>query len=125
MAKLICRGNEIGFTILPWREDGLHDLLIKKPSDYVLGYVTRNRKFRYTESGKSIEVDDHWTLDILKEFPYIEEEGQWIVYTCSPEKTKDKFDLYDGVCLMIDNWDIWSVTGKNSKVAVVTSFEIC
>jgi len=124
MAKLICRGKEINFTILQWGDDDLEYLLIKNPSDYVLGYVTRERKFRYTESGKETEVDDHWTLDILKEFPYIEDEGPWIVYTCSPEETKDTFNLCDGVCLTFENWDIWSVKGKKSKVAVVTSSEI-
>ena len=125
MAKLICRGKEINFTILQWGEDDLHDLLIKNPSDYVLGYVTHERKFRYTESGKETEVDDHWTLDILKEFPYIEDEGPWIVYTCSPEEAQLAFSkIVTNEALYIHNWDTWSIAGKESKVAVVTSFEL-
>jgi len=125
MATLICRGKEINFTILQWGDDDLEYLLIKNPSDYVLGYVTRERKFRYTESGKETEVDDHWTLDILKEFPYIEDEGPWIVYTCCPEEAQLSFLKISssGEALHIHNWDTWSIAGKESKVAVVTSYE--
>jgi hypothetical protein len=51
----------------------------------------------------------------------------WIVYNCSPEKTCKEFSKILGDCgtyLHINNWDIWSVEGKESKVAVITSWEI-
>jgi hypothetical protein len=128
MAKLICRGSDIGFTILPYTEgdkDSLQDELLENPSDSVLGYVTCSRKFRYTESGKVTEVGDHWALDILNEFPYIEEDGPWIVYTCCPEHAQDAFTKIGGdEVLQIHNWDTWSIAGKEANVAVVTSFEI-
>jgi len=128
MAKLICRGNDLGFTILPYSEndkDLLEEELLENPSDDVLGYVTCSRKFRYTESGKVTEVGDHWALDILNEFPYIEEDGPWIVYTCCPEHTQDAFHKIGGdEVLQIHNWDTWSIAGKEANVAVVTSFEI-
>jgi hypothetical protein len=128
MAKLICRGNDLGFTILPYSEgdkQSLQDELLENPSDDVLGYVTCSRKFRYTESGKVTEVGDHWALDILNEFPYIEEDGPWIVYTCCPEHAQDAFHKIGGdEVLQIHNWDTWSIAGKEANVAVVTSFEI-
>jgi hypothetical protein len=127
MAKLICKGDDLGFTILP--HDSISAIvekeLLENPSDKVLGYVTRERKFRYTESGKVTEVNEHWSLDILEEFPYVEQDGPWIVYTCSPEDTQVAFHKIGGnEVLHINNWDTWSITGKESNVAVVTSFEI-
>jgi hypothetical protein len=128
MAKLICKGNDIGFTILPYTEGDKQSLqaeLLENPSDSVLGYVTCSRKFRYTESGKVTEVGDHWALDILNEFPYIEEDGPWIVYTSCPEHTQDAFTKIGGdEVLQIHNWDTWSIEGKEGKVAFVTSYEI-
>ena len=128
MAKLICRGSDIGFTILPYTEgdkDSLQDELLENPTDEVLGYVTSSRKFRYTESGTVTEVGNHWSLDILNELPYIEEDGPWIVYTCCPEHTQDAFHKIGGdEVLNIHNWDTWSIEGKDGKIAVVTSFEI-
>jgi hypothetical protein len=128
MAKLICRGSDIGFTILPYSEsdkDSLQDELLENPTDEVLGYVTSSRKFRYTESGTVTEVGNHWSLDILNELPYIEEDGPWIVYTCCPEHTQDAFHKIGGdEVLNIHNWDTWSIEGKEGKIAVVTSFEI-
>jgi hypothetical protein len=127
MAKLICKGDDLGFTILP--HDSISAIvekeLLENPSDKVLGYVTRERKFRYTESGKVTEVNEHWSLDILEEFPYVEQDGPWIVYTCSPEDAQVAFHKIGGnEVLHIHNWDTWSITGKESNVAVVTSFEI-
>jgi hypothetical protein len=127
MAKLICRGSDLGFTILPYSgsNNKLQEELIDNPADEVLGFVTRERRFRYTESGTITEVGSHWSLDILSEIPYIEEEGPWIVYTCCPEHTQDAFTKIGGdEVLQIHNWDIWSIEGKEGKVAVVTSFEI-
>jgi hypothetical protein len=127
MAKLICRGSDIGFTILPYSESNnkLQEELIDNPSDSVLGFVTRERRFRYTESGTITEVGSHWSLDILSELPYIEEEGPWIVYTCCPEHAQDAFTKIGGdEVLQIHNWDTWSIEGKEGKIAVVTSWEI-
>ena len=133
MAKLISRGDEIGFTILPYSLDTpIYQELINHPSDYVLGYVTHNkqtgeRKFTYTEAGCVTEVNNHWSLTILKEFPYCENDGPWIVYSCTPENTKLEFGKIIGKyheCLHIHNWDTWAVEGKNSKVVVVSSWEM-
>ena len=127
MAKLICRGSDIGFTILPYSgsNNKLQEELIDNPADEVLGFITRERRFRYTESGTITEVGSHWSLDILSELPYIEEEGPWIVYTSCPEHTQNAFTRIGGdEVLQIHNWDIWSIEGKEGKVAVVTSFEI-
>ena len=127
MAKLICRGSDIGFTILPYSgsNNKLQEELIDNPADEVLGFVTRERRFRYTESGTITEVGNHWSLDVLSELPYIEEEGPWIVYTCCPEHAQDAFTKIGGdEVLQIHNWDTWSIEGKEGKVAVVTSWEI-
>jgi hypothetical protein len=131
MATLVSRGADIRFTILPYSLDTpIQEELISHPSDYVLGYVTHTietgeRKFIYTESGGLTDVEDHWSLAILKEFPYIEQNGPWIVYNCSPEKAKSAFGkILSGESLHIDNWDIWSVKSKDAKVAVITAWEI-
>jgi hypothetical protein len=132
MAKLLCKGEDIGFTILPYSLDTpVQEELLGHPSDYVLGYITYNndtgdRTFTYTESGKLVEAD-HWSLSILKEFPYCEQNGPWIVYRCSPAKTKSEFGKILEMThesLHIENWDTWSVEGKDAKVVVVTSWEI-
>jgi hypothetical protein len=132
MAKLISRGDAIGFTILPYMLDTpIKQELINHASDYVLGYVTFNKesgelKFTYTESGCVTEANNHWSLTILKEFPYCEQEGPWIVYSCSPENTKLEFGKIIGKyheSLHIHNWDTWAVEGKNSNIVVVTSWE--
>ena len=131
MAKLISRGEDIRFTILPYSlTTPIQQELIAHPSDYVLGYVTNNketgeRKFIYTESGGLNPIEDHWSLAVLKEFPYIEQDGPWIVYNCSPQKATSAFNkILHCESLHIDNWDIWSVDGKDAKVAVITSQEI-
>lgn len=131
MATLVCRGEDIRFTILPYPLDRpIQQELLSHPSDFVLGYVTHNeetceRTFTYTESGKLTDGKDHWSLDILKELPYLEEHGPWIVYNCSPEQAKSAFHkILSGESLHIYNWDTWSVKGKDAKVAVVTSWEI-
>ena len=104
--------------------------LIANPSDYVLGYVTRNTtgtyEFNYTESGVVTQATSHWSLSIIKEVPYFEKEFSWVVYNCSPEKTCPEFNKIlknSSEALHIGNWDIWSVEGKESKVALVTSWE--
>ena len=131
MATLVCRGEDIGFTILPYPlSTPIQQELLSHPSDYVLGYVTHNqetaeRKFTYTESGRLFPVDDHWSLAILKEFPYVEQNGPWIVYNCSPEKTKlEAHKILSSESLHIYNWDTWSVKSKKAKVAVITSWEL-
>ena len=133
MATLVCRGEDIRFTILPYPRSfstPIQQILLAHPSDYVLGYVTYNqatdeRKFTYTEPGALTDVKDHWSLAVLKQFPYVEQNGPWIIYNCSPEKTKLEFHkILDGEALHINNWDTWSVKGKDAKVAVVTSWEI-
>ena len=131
MATLVCSGEDIKFTILPYPlSTPIQQELIAHPSDYVLGYVTHNqetgeRKFTYTESGGLTPIEDHWSLDVLKQFPYVEQDGPWIVYNCSPQKAKSAFGtILDGEALHIDNWDTWSVKGKKANVAVITSWEI-
>jgi hypothetical protein len=133
MAKLVCCGDNIGFTIIPYHIDSPPEkALLTDPSDYVLGYITHNKdidvyKFNYTESGVLTEVNDHWSLTIVKMFPSDMTTASWIVYNCSPEKTSREFSKILGGCgetLHINNWDIWSVEGKESKVAVITSWEI-
>jgi len=133
MATLVCSGEDIGFTILPYPRSfstPVRQELLAHPSDYVLGYVTHNqqtgeRNFTYTESGGLTDTKHHWSLDILKELPYLEEDGPWIVYNCSPEKAKSAFHkILSDESLFIDNWDTWSVKGKDAKVAVITSWEI-
>ena len=131
MATIVCRGEDIRFTILPYSLDTpIQQELLAHPSDYVLGYVTHNqetaeRKFTYTESGALTDTKHHWSLDILKELPYLEQSGPWIVYNCSPEKTKLAFHkILSGESLHIYNWDTWSAKSKKAKVAVITYYEI-
>ena len=133
MATLVCSGEDIGFTILPYPRSfstPIQQELLAHPSDYVLGYVTHNqetaeRKFTYTESGALTDTKHHWSLDILKELPYLEQSGPWIVYNCSPEKTKLAFHkILSGESLHIYNWDTWSAKSKKAKVAVITSYEV-
>ena len=70
------------------------------------------RKFTYTESGGLISANNHWSLDIMKEFPYCEESGPWIVYNCSPEETRSQFSkILSSESLHIHSWDTWSVVG--------------
>jgi hypothetical protein len=130
MAKLLADGKKIGFTILPYYFDTpIQEELLNHHSDYALGYVTYTKEtgkhsFTYTESG-FMEVNDHWSLEILKEFPYCEKDWSWIVYSCSPEKTRLEFGkILSSETLHIYNWDTWSVDAKESTVAVVTSLDI-
>lgn len=133
MAKLVSSGKEIRFTILPYSLDTpVQEELLANPSDYVRGYITHNKeideyKFNYIETTGFTEANNHWSLAIIKEFPYCEEEHPWIVYNCSPRETALEFgklltNFHE--TLHIYNWDIWSVEGKNSRVAVITSWEI-
>mgnify|MGYP000912340481 CR=1 FL=1 len=135
MAKLVCSGKDLGYTILPYSrqfDESIEQQLLTHPNDHVLGYITNNletgeRKFTYTESGRFVSDNEHWSLSIMKEFPYCEENGPWIVYTCSPEKTQLEFGkiLYNSSeTLHIYEWDTWSIVEKNAKVAVITSWEI-
>jgi len=133
MAKLISSGEDIRFTIIPILFDiNLEKELITHSSDYVIGYIKHNkatdeRKFTYTESGGLTEANNHWSLAILKNYPYCEQTGPWVVYNCSPEKTTLEFSNLltgSGETLHLYKWDIWSVEGKTAKVAVVTSCDI-
>ena len=133
MAKLIVSGKELGFTIIPYTLDTpLHKELIEHPSDNVLGYISYNKethqhRFTYTESGRLIEADDHWSLSIFKSFLYCEQENPWIVYNCMPAKVGMAFKkILSNSCesLHIYNWDTWLVEGKDAKVAIVTSWDI-
>jgi len=133
MAKLVSSGETIGFTILPYTlETPIQDELISNHSDYVLGYITHNsesgdNKFTYTESGTPTEANNHWSLTIVKLFPYCEKAGPWIVYNCPPAGTKIEFGKIlrkSHETLHIHNWDTWSVVEKDMKVAVITSWEI-
>lgn len=135
MAKLVCSGKDLGYTILPYSrqfDESIEQQLLTYPNDHVLGYITNNletgeRNFTYTESGRFVPDNEHWSLSIMKEFPYCEENGPWIVYTCSPEKTQLEFGkiLYNSSeTLHIYDWDTWSIVEKNAKVAVITSWEI-
>lgn len=131
MATRICNGYEVEFTILPHSldEESQKDLLTH-PNKFLLGFVTYNketdeRKFTYTEAGCFTEATHHWSLTILKEFPYLEQTDSWLVFNCSPKKTRREFNcILNGETLHIDNWDTWTVSGKDGKVAVVTDFEI-
>jgi hypothetical protein len=130
MAKLVCNYEEIGYTILQY---SLDTKFIKElnayPGKHVLGYVTCNNetneyKFIYTES-VATEASYHWSLDILKKFPYSEKEDSWIIFNCPPNKIARVFQhILSGESMHIEKWDIWSVEGKNDKVSVVTSWEI-
>ena len=133
MAKLISNGEEIGFTIIPYDfVTPLHTELIEHPSDNVIGYITHNketgeRKFTYTESGELTRANNHWSLTVLQEFPYCEQEVSWIVYNCPPAKAKLEFNKIlktSHETLHIDNWDTWSVEGKHANIAVITDWEI-
>lgn len=135
MATLVCSGKDVRYTILHYAssfDESVEQQLLNYPSDYALGYIKYNQKtdelnFTYTESGRFVKDNAHWSLSIIKEFPYCEENGPWIVYSCSPEKTSLEFSkilskYYQ--TLYIYEWDTWSVVDKNAKVAVVTSWEI-
>ena len=133
MAKLVSSGKEIGFTILPYSLDTpVQEELIANPSYYMHGCIIHSKetgeyKFNYVETTGLTEAKNHWSLAIIKEFPYCEQQNSWIVYKCSPRVTALEFgklltNFHE--TLHIYNWDIWSVEGKNSKVAVITSWEI-
>jgi len=131
MATLICKDKDLKYTILPYPLDKrIEEELIIHPNDYVLGYITHHedfnkRKFIYTDSGRLTEVNEHWSLDIIRGFPYCEDAGPWIVYNCSPEQTRFAFQtMCDNKTLTIYGWDTWTVPCKQSKVGVVTSWEI-
>jgi len=131
MANLICSYDKIGYTVLQYAlNPEMTQELIAHPGKHVLGYVTYNsetdqRKFIYTESGVATKAPHHWSLDILKQFPYCESTDSWIIFNCAPHKARVAFQqiLY-GEAAHIDKWDIWSVEGKDDKVAVVTDWEI-
>jgi hypothetical protein len=134
-ATLVCSGKDLRYTILPYSrslDESVEQQLLTHSSDYVLGYITYNQetdefKFTYTESGRFVQDNAHWSLSIMKEFPCCEENGPWIVYSCSPEKTSLEFgkilSKYSET-LHIYGWDTWSVVSKDAKVAFITSWEI-
>jgi hypothetical protein len=109
----------------------IEEALKENRTDPTLGFVTVNketyeRTFTYTESGTTISTTDHWSVKLLNEFPYLESEHPWVVYTCDPEEVPDSFNELTAVghTLHIYNWDTWKVEEKKGSVAVVTSFEI-
>lgn len=133
MATRLVGNEELGYTIFPYcRDTPIQDALLSNPSDYVLGFVTHNkhtgtRSFTYTESGQLTETTHHWSLTILQGFPYCEECGPWIVYSCAPEKVNYEFGRLIRkyhTSLHICGWDTWSMEGKQKKVAVVRSWEM-
>jgi hypothetical protein len=132
MPTCLARGDEISYTIIPYEyERPLEEIITKHRTDDTLGYVIHDkdtglRTFTYTESGNKTVVTDHWSLNLLKEFPYLEKQHSWIVYTCQPEDVSDSFNdlLHIGQTLHIGNWDIWKTEEKTGSVAVITSYEI-
>ena len=126
MPTLISSAKDIGFTILPYSLDTPVEELLAHPSDYVVGFVTRTTGEPKLYMGSGLTETNHWSLDILKELPYSKEKCSWIVYRCSPERTKIEFNKILSKyfqTLHIHNWDTWSVEG-NGKVIVVSSWEI-
>lgn len=128
MPTCLARGNEIAYTIMPYDYDGaapLEEALKQHRTDDTLGYVSGG-KFIYTESGNSLETTEHWSLNILKEFPYLEREHDWIIYACAPEDVSCSFNELTAVghTLHVGNWDIWATEEKKGSIAVVTSYEI-
>jgi hypothetical protein len=127
MPTLISSSKDIGFTILPYSLDTPVEELLAHPSKYVVGSITRTtgtNTFTSIEAGST--ETNHWSLDIMKELPYSKEKCSWIVYHCSPERTKIEFNKILSKyfqTLHIHNWDTWSVEG-NAKVIVVRSWEI-
>lgn len=133
MATCLARGDDIGFTIVPYHDldTPVKEALKANPSDDVLGLITTDvdtmeRKFTYTESGVNIETTNHWTITLMKEFPMVEQDRTWIVYTCDPEGASSEFSdlLPAGQTMHIYNWDIWRVNEKKGTVAIVTGYEI-
>ena len=132
MPTCLARGSEIAFTLMRYTLDTpIQDALKNHRSDSVLGFVTYNketgkRRFTYTESGVAVDATKHWSLKLLKEFPYLESQCSWIVYMCEPEAIRSHFNdlLHVGLALFIHNWDIWTVEEKEGSVAVITNYEI-
>lgn len=127
MPTLISSAKDIGFTILPYSLDTPVEELLAHPSDYMVGFITRTAgKHKFTSIEAGLTETNHWSLDILKELPYSKEKCAWIVYRCSPERTKIEFNKILSKyfqTLHIHGWDTWSVEG-NGKVVVVRSWEI-
>ena len=129
----------------------VEEALKENRTDPTLGFITCNketyeRTFTYTESvaraqpttdadgqtpirtesGTTISTTDHWSVKLLNEFPYLESEHSWVVYTCDPEEVPHSFNELTAVgqCLHVYNWDTWKVEEKKGSVAVVTRYEI-
>lgn len=127
-ATLISRGKDTEFTILPYDlGTPIEKELATSPSNRVLGYVSADRKFFFVDSNGFTEAANHWSLELLKQHSYHEEEGPWIVYNGPPKKVATAFGKIVGKyaqALHIHDWDIWSVAGKDGCVAVITEWEI-
>jgi hypothetical protein len=130
MAKLISSGQDIGFTILPYTLDTpIQQELNTSRSNYMIGYIRHNKdsgEYKFIYGGR-IELSQDWSLDIIKELPYCDEGSVWIVYNCPPRNAALEFSKIlrkSQETLHVYNWDIWAVEGKDSKVAVITSWEI-
>ncbi len=132
MVSVVARGDDIGFTIIPFfLEESLQTALKDYQDDNFLGYVDTNkntgkRRFTYLESGSPVVTYDHWSLKVLEEFPFIEQEGPWVIYTTGPEDASTAFDKFVSKYyknLHIYNWDILRVENKQGLIAVVTDYE--
>jgi hypothetical protein len=130
MAKLLCRGNEVEYTILPYELDTpIEEELKNSSSDRLVGYVTHDndtgdRKF------VTLKFGYEWTLNlalsVLKRVPYGDDVGPWIIYKGSPEKAATAFNNIVGKyaqTIHIHNWDSWRLDYGDTIMAVVTSWE--
>jgi hypothetical protein len=129
MATLLSAYTEIGFTILPHMLDNNDLEMLKYPGKYVIGFITYNKidhtyTFKYTEPEGFSVSNKHWSLDILKKFPYCDQADGWVVFNCPPHKAKQAYPQVFGNSIKIDHWDSWSVEGADAKVAVITSWEL-
>jgi hypothetical protein len=103
--------------------------MLKYPDKYVIGFITYNKidrtyTFNYSESEGFSVCNTHWSLDILKKFPYCDQADGWVVFNCPPHKAKNAYPQVFGDSIKIDHWDSWSVEGADAKVAVITSWEL-
>lgn len=128
MATLLSRGSEIEYTILSHDlGTSLEEELKNSPSKRVLGYVKQEdncqRKFWNIDGTGGWEY--HFSVSVLKKFPYCNEKGPWIVYKGTPEKAASGFnEIISKYAQMIHihEWDTWKVE-NDTVVAVVTSWE--
>jgi hypothetical protein len=130
MATLVTSYTEIGFSILPnTLNSELQQDLVKDLVKPVVGFVSYDKntteyKFVYEKHGGYGESHTHWSIDIIKKLPYCEVTNTWIVFNCPPHKTNAAYQRTFGESIYIYQWDTWFVESIDTKVAVVTSWEI-